>query len=108
MVEGKPAKALVDTGSPASILSLEFLIRTSAHKEERQFQEAIRESVKSRLQPTPFHLKSYSGQNIPIVKQVREPSCLVVPHVGHVHFALIRLQRLTKFMFAFTPFSFCR
>ena len=29
-----------------------------------------------------------------------------VSHVGHVHFALIRLQRLTKFMFAFAPFSF--
>ena len=33
---------------------------------------------------------------------------ILVPHVGHVHFALIRLQRLTKFMFAFAPFSFCR
>ena len=28
--------------------------------------------------------------------------------MGHVHFALIRLQRLTKFIFAFAPFSFCK
>ena len=41
MVEGKPAKALVDTGSPVSILSLEFLIKTLPSKEEGQSQEAI-------------------------------------------------------------------
>ena len=30
----------------------------------------------------------------------------IISHVGHVHFALIRLQRLTKFMFAFAFFFF--
>ena len=30
------------------------------------------------------------------------------PHVGHVHFALVRLQHLTKFKFAFALVSFCR
>jgi hypothetical protein len=70
-VEGNPAKALIDTGSPVSIISLEFLVKMLASEEEGQSPEVIRESVKSRLQPAPFHLKSYSGQNLLIVKQVR-------------------------------------
>lgn len=76
LVEGTPAEALLDTGSPVTIISLEFLVKPLARGKKNCEQMAIREEVKSHLKPTTLKLKSYSGEDLPIVKQARVPiSC---------------------------------
>ena len=68
-VEGSPAQALIDTGSPVTIISLEFLVKALAQNLKGHAKEDIKEGVKRRLSPTSLQLRSYSGQPIPVVKQ---------------------------------------
>ena len=71
-IEGVPAKALVDTGSPTTIISLPFLLEVlSKNRTRGQDLQQWRDEVKERLQQTSLHLRSYSGQVLPIVKQVK-------------------------------------
>ena len=72
-VEGRPAKALIDTGSPVTIISLQFLISTLVGNLQttEQSKDVTRELVKKRLMPTQFCLRSYSGAKLPIVKQAQ-------------------------------------
>ena len=72
-VEGRPAKALIDTGSPVTIISLQFLISTLVGNLQttEQNKDVTRELVKKHLEPTQFCLRSYSGTKLPIVKQAQ-------------------------------------
>ena len=70
-VEGQPAKTLLDTGSPVSIVSLDFLIKALVAKDEDNPKDVIRERVKQKLEPTPLRLKGYSGEIIPVLKQAK-------------------------------------
>ena len=72
-VEGHPAKTLIDTGSPVTIVSLQFLISTLVGNLQttEQNKDVIRELVEKRLMPTQFCLRSYSGAKLPIVKQTQ-------------------------------------
>lgn len=68
-MEGTPTTAIIDTGSPVSIVSLEALVRALAKKMVGEDQDAIKESIKKRLSPSSMQLRGYGGEAIPIVKQ---------------------------------------
>ena len=58
--EGRPVQALLDTGSPVTIVSLEFLLQTLA--KQRPASQTVAEwqiAVKAMLQPPSVTLQSY-------------------------------------------------
>ena len=63
--EGRPVQALLDTGSPVTIVSLEFLLQTLA--KQRPASQTVAEwqvAVKARLQPPSVTLQSYGGKEL--------------------------------------------
>ena len=75
-IEGCPVTALLDTGSPATIVSLEFLLRTLAkQKREDETPQAWRARVEKKLEPPGIPLRSYGGQPLNIVGQVTVDIC---------------------------------
>ena len=76
MVEGTPAEALLDTGSPVTIVSLDFLVKALTSGMEHCDNHTIRKEVKRHLEPTALKLRSYSGKALPIVKQ----ACVCLSH----------------------------
>ena len=69
--EEVPVKALLDTGSPVSIVSLDFLLEVLAkQRPEGQTLKEWEESVRKRLEPPSMTLKSYGGEELPIVRQI--------------------------------------
>ena len=70
LVEGTPVEALLDTGSPVTIVSLDFLVKALTCEKEHLDNQTIREEVKKHLEPTALKLRSYSGEALPIVKKV--------------------------------------
>ena len=67
-VEGEIIEALLDTGSPVTIIPLEALLEILA--KQRRPDQAISEwrtTTESRLEPTSLILKNYSGDNLKIV-----------------------------------------
>ena len=72
-VEGHPANTLIDTRSPVTTVSLQFLISTLVGNLQttEQNKDVIRELVEKRLIPTQFCLWSYCGAKPPIVKQTQ-------------------------------------
>ncbi len=71
-MEEVPITAMIDTGSSVTIVSLDYLFATLAKgrsNEEMPAQWQAR--VKARLQPTSIQLRSYSGDGLPIVKQIQ-------------------------------------
>ena len=90
-VEGRPAKALIDTRSPVTIVSLSFLMNALVQQLKliNPSKEVIREEVKKRLEPTAFRLKSYSGDTLPIVKQ----ACLQLSRGSYSISAWVQIQK---------------
>ena len=68
-LDSKPVHALIDTGSPVSIVSLEFYLKTAA--ERRQAQHEWARDVCEKLQPTTVSLRNYGGDKLAIVSQVK-------------------------------------
>ena len=67
-----PVSALLDTGSPTSIVSLEFFLKAAAKKRTpEQTPTEWGKTVRARLQPTTVSLRSYGGNELQIVSQVR-------------------------------------
>ena len=70
-VDGSATKALIDTGSPVSIISLDsFLQVAAAQRNKDQTPASWAEQVRKRVQPTTLTLCSYGGTKLPIVGQV--------------------------------------
>ena len=68
--------ALLDTGSPATIVSLDFLLQTLAkQKGENETAQAWRARVEKRLEPPSIPLRSYGGQPLNIVGQITVNIC---------------------------------
>ena len=67
-VDGSTVKALLDTGSPASIISLDYFLQTAVAK--RPSPADWGEEVQRRLLPSTMTLRSYGGVELPIVAQV--------------------------------------
>ena len=70
--EGEQVKALLDTGSPVTIVSLVFLLKVWAKKRtSEQSPEEWRKQVEKKLEPTPVALRNYGGGRLPVVRQTR-------------------------------------
>ena len=71
LLDQVPVKALLDTGSPISIVSLGFLLQVAAKNHASdQSPEDWGKSIRERLRPTTVSLHSYGGDALNIVKQV--------------------------------------
>ena len=69
-LDGMATTALVDTGSPVSIVSLDFFLKASAaNRGQSQTPDAWGEAVRQRLKPATMYLRSYGGANLPIIGQ---------------------------------------
>lgn len=71
-MKGVPIKVMIDAGSPVTIISLAYLLATLAKGQPNGESLAQwQRRVKDRLQPMAMHLRSYSGNELPIFKQIR-------------------------------------
>ena len=70
-VDGLPTRALLDTGSPVSIISLDFFLQAAvAKRTDKQPPAEWEREVHERLQPASMSLRSYGGAELPVVAQV--------------------------------------
>ena len=89
-LEGSTTDALLDTGSPATIASLEFLMKALwKQKPAEQSREEWDEYFKKRIEPPDVTLQNYGGDRINIVGQVR----VTIGRGAHSHEAVIQVQR---------------
>ena len=93
LVEGTPAEALLDTGSPVTIISLDFLVKVLTCEKEHHDKQTIREEVKRHLKPTALKLRSYSGEALPVVKQAHV-------HLSHGHYTVDTCPSAEEFLSA--------
>ena len=64
-------KALLDTGSPVTIVSLKFLVDALARKRPTaQSPAEWRTSIETRLKPTNLTLRNYGGGEVRLVQEV--------------------------------------
>ena len=89
--EGSPVKALVDTGSPATIVGLKFALKVLATKRQPgQSPQEWATYVQSRMQQPTVTLQNYSGGTLNVVRQMivqlskgdKHPQALVYIHEG--------------------------
>ena len=70
LLDGMPTAALVDKGSPVSIVSLTFFLEaTAANREKSQPPAAWGKAVRQRLCPATMSLCCYGGTQLAIVGQ---------------------------------------
>ena len=71
-IEGVPVKALLDTGSPATIISLDLIVEVLAkQRSSDQTPEQWKEPIKKRLEPSVLKLQSYGGGQLDLIRQIR-------------------------------------
>ena len=63
LFKGSPVKALVDTGSPATIVGLKFALKVQSPQEWATY-------VQSRMQQPTVILQNYSGDMLNVVRQM--------------------------------------
>ena len=89
-LEGEQVMALLDTGSPLTIVSLEHLLQVLAkRKPQTQTPEEWRCEVEARLKPTQVDLRSYGGGHLPVVRQIQT----VISRNGQEVNAIVQVQR---------------
>ena len=70
-LEGTSVKALLDTGSPVAIVSLEFLLDALAKRRQpEQTPAQWKKEVNQTLQPTQVSLRNYGGGQLSVVRQI--------------------------------------
>ena len=75
-LEGSETEALLDTGSPVTIVSLQFLLEALAkRKRKEQSPDDWRAMVEKRFEPSTITLQNYSGVKINIIRQMRVSIC---------------------------------
>ena len=71
-LDGVPVKALLDTGSPISITSLEFFLKACVqNRKPNEPPEEWGKAIKQRLQQPTVSLRSYGGGELNIISQVK-------------------------------------
>ena len=89
-LEGTPVQALIDTGSPVTIASLEWLFGALAkQRPTNQAPEAWEKEVRAQLEELSVRLQSYGGTPLNVVSQIR---C----HIARGEYSaqiLVQLQR---------------
>lgn len=72
LLDDIPVRALLDTGFPSSIVSLEFYLKTAAEKRNpSQTPSEWGEAIRAQFQPNTVILRSYSGGELKIISQVQ-------------------------------------
>ena len=67
-VKGEPVEALLDTGLPVTIISLEWLLQVLARQQRKgQNPDEWKAEVENHLVPTAMVLQNYSGDKLIIV-----------------------------------------
>ena len=67
-VEGEPVEALLDTGPPVTIISLEWLLQLLAKQRRKdQSPNEWKAEVENRLEPTTMVLQNYSADRLKVV-----------------------------------------
>ena len=90
MLEGEPVVALLDTGSPVTLVSLEFLLQVLARRKPcEQTPEEWKQEVRKRLEPTSAALRNYGGGQLPVVRQVKT----TLVRSGHEVTATVQVQK---------------
>ena len=88
-VNGVPTKALVDTGSPATIVALEFVIDIFVReRRDHQTPAQWRAETLTKFSPPSVLLKAYSGHKLNILSQV----CLQLKHGSRTVKATVLVQ----------------
>ena len=89
-VEGVALEALLDTGSPVTIIQLEALLQILAEQRSpNQTSIEWRAAVETRLEPTTVVLRNYSGDRLQVVRQIQ----VTVSRLEYSTNALIQVQR---------------
>ena len=88
--EGSPVKALLDTGSPVTIVSMRFLLQALAKQKPRE-QDSTEwvAAVKSRLEPPSLMLYNYGGDELKIMIQLTA----TISREGHTCAATVLVQK---------------
>ena len=71
LLEGHPVQALLDTGSPVSIVSIDFLLKvllTAASSD--QTKEELKDAARKRIKPPTISVQSFGGGEVNIIGQV--------------------------------------
>ena len=80
----------IDTGSPVTIVSLEFLLQVLAKKRPpEQPPEEWKKQVEKRLEPTSVALRNYGGGCLPVVRQV----FVMITRSGHQVEVVVQVQK---------------
>ena len=71
LFEGVPTRALLDTGSPVTIVLLNFVLQALAKQRELESQTPTEweQVVKARLSPPKLTLQNYGGSDLDIIRQ---------------------------------------
>ena len=89
-VNGVPVKALVDTGSPATIVSLDFILDIlAAQRKSQQTPEQWRVETLEKFNLPDISLKNYGGHPLNIISQIR----LCLSQGSHVVDATVLVQK---------------
>ena len=89
-VEGEPVEALLDTGSPVTIISLEWLLQLLAKQHHKdQSPNEWKAEIERWLEPTAVVLQNYSGDRLRVVRQIR----VHLARSGFVFEAPIQVQK---------------
>ena len=89
-VEGVPVPALLDTGSPATIISLNVVVQVLAsQKPKEQSPEQWKAEMKQRMEPCTVGLQNYGGGKLNLIRQIR----ITLSRNGHDVSAIVQVQK---------------
>ena len=89
-IEGVPVQALVDTGSPATIVSLDLILEAlAAGKLSNQTPDQWRTEVNQRLKPSTLSLQSYGRGQLDLICQIETN----ISWRGHHARSVIQIQK---------------
>ena len=91
-VEGRSAKALIDTGSPVSLISIDFLLQALLPivGEEKASSEKV-EALRARMQPPSMVVRNFGGHQVNVICQ----TTVTLSHGKHKHQVTILVQKGT-------------
>ena len=69
-VEGQPTKALLDTGSPISIISIEFLLQALLNLNKEKPKEERLKFAESKLKTPTISIRNFGGGRVNVLSQV--------------------------------------
>ena len=83
-------QALLDTGSPATIISLDLIVRVLAtQKPKEQTPEQLKNEMRQKLKPTTMSLQNYGGGRLELIRQ----TSITLTRNGHTTCAIVQVQK---------------